>query len=148
MSSDIKASMSEYYNERAEEYEEVYTLGKGPASIPDPEAYKAEVNILAEIVRKLCYGRIIDIGCGTGFWLPYYFSQSSHITLIDQSAQMLSECKKKIASFLYTRLNLKIPVKNNIVTGVYKKNDLPELKNNSNITLKNLTTLKSNKEPP
>ncbi len=98
VNSDIKASMFEYYNERAKEYEELYTLGKGPASIPDPEAYKREVNILAGIAGEFCYGSVIDIACGTGFWLPYYVRQCSQVTLIDQSAKMLSVCKEKVSS--------------------------------------------------
>ena len=98
MNSDTKTSMFEYYNERAKEYEELYILGAGPASIPDPEAYKAEVNILAGIAGEFCHGSVIDIACGTGFWLPYYASQCSHITLLDQSPKMLFECERKITS--------------------------------------------------
>jgi len=89
-------SMFHYYDERADEYEGLYTLGAGPASIPEPEAYKEEVQILAGICVKLCTGRMIDIACGTGFWLPYYAPNCSEITLIDQSKQMLAECREKI----------------------------------------------------
>ncbi len=53
MNYDTKASMFEYYNERAGEYDEIYTLGTGPSSIPDPQAYKAETGILAAIAKKL-----------------------------------------------------------------------------------------------
>lgn len=94
----MKESMFNYYNERAKEYEELYILGTGPASIPDPEAYKLEVNILERIAKKFCYGKIIDVACGTGFWLPYYAPQCSHITLLDHSPKMLFECERKIIS--------------------------------------------------
>ena len=33
--------MLAYYDERAPEYEEAYTIGTGTASIPDPEVFKA-----------------------------------------------------------------------------------------------------------
>jgi demethylmenaquinone methyltransferase/2-methoxy-6-polyprenyl-1,4-benzoquinol methylase len=95
---EIKASMFMYYNERAEEYEDIYIQGAGPASIADPQAYKTEVSILENIVKKFCHGKIIDIACGTGFWLPNYAFQCSHITLIDQSSKMISECESKINS--------------------------------------------------
>ena len=94
----VKKSMFEYYDERAEEYEELYTLGAGPASIPDPEAYKEEVRILAGIAKKFCHGKVIDIACGTGFWLPNYIDKCSSVTLIDQSRKMLSACERKVVS--------------------------------------------------
>jgi len=88
--------MLDYYNERAREYEEVYTLGKGSASIPDPNVYKSEAALLAAIVQRFAHGRLIDIACGTAYWLPYYASHCSSITFFDQSEKMLDERKKKV----------------------------------------------------
>ena len=39
--------MLAYYDQRAPEYEEAYTLGTGTASIQDPEVFKAEARVLA-----------------------------------------------------------------------------------------------------
>lgn len=86
--------MAFYYDERAREYDEIY-VGKGPA-IPDPIAYQNDVKKVSEIASGFGRGHLIDIGCGTGFWLPYYSRNCSEITLIDQSEKMLSECKKRV----------------------------------------------------
>jgi len=40
--------------------------------------------------------KIIDIGCGTGFWMPYYAKNCSEITLVDQSRSMLVQCQKRV----------------------------------------------------
>ena len=88
--------MLAYYNERASEYEEAYTLGTGTASIPDPSVFTTEVQSLASHVKRLARGRPIDVACGTGYWLPHYAPSCSSITLFDQSEAMLAECRKKI----------------------------------------------------
>ena len=49
--------MLAYYDERAPEYEEAYTLGTGTASITEPEVFKAEALLLAGIVGQVTRGR-------------------------------------------------------------------------------------------
>ena len=90
--------MFRYYDERAAEYEDAYVLGTGTASIPDPEVFRREASLLAGIVERFAHGRLVDLACGTGYWLPYYAANCSSITLIDQAPRMLQECRKKIAS--------------------------------------------------
>jgi demethylmenaquinone methyltransferase/2-methoxy-6-polyprenyl-1,4-benzoquinol methylase len=90
----VQQSMYTYYDERASEFDEIY-IGKGPALISDPEAYKIETTILARLVERYCQGNHLDIACGTGFWLPHYAKKCHHITLVDQSEKMLEECRKK-----------------------------------------------------
>ena len=85
-----------YYDARASEYEEAYTLGTGTASIRDPAVFTTEARTLASIAGQCVSGRVIDIACGTGFWLPSYAAACSHVTLIDQSGKMLDECRKKV----------------------------------------------------
>jgi 2-polyprenyl-3-methyl-5-hydroxy-6-metoxy-1,4-benzoquinol methylase len=87
--------MLTYYDERAPEYEEAYTLGTGTASIPDPDVFRTEARVLADIVGGIAHGRIMDLACGTAYWMPYLASNCSHITLFDQSEQMLAEARKK-----------------------------------------------------
>ncbi len=82
-----------YYDARAREYDEVYS-GKNPA-IEEPELYIKEVKEIAAIVSEFGSGRVVDIGCGTGFWLPYYAQNVSSITLIDESENMLKVCKQR-----------------------------------------------------
>jgi ubiquinone/menaquinone biosynthesis C-methylase UbiE len=88
--------MRAYYDARASEYEEAYTLGTGTSSIQDPAVFADEARILSSIVRQHVAGRVIDIACGTGFWLPSYAAACSEVTLFDQSGKMLDECRKKV----------------------------------------------------
>ncbi len=90
--------MLTYYDERAPEYEEAYTLGTGTASIPDPEVFKAEARVLAGIVDRFAHGRLMDLACGTAYWLPHYAPNCSRITLFDQSDRMLAEGRAKAHS--------------------------------------------------
>ena len=98
MDSDFRQSMRRYYDARASEYEEAYVLGTGTASIPDPEVFRREASLLTRIVEHFARGRLVDLACGTGYWLPSYVAACSSITLIDQAPRMLQECRKKIAS--------------------------------------------------
>jgi ubiquinone/menaquinone biosynthesis C-methylase UbiE len=77
--------MLQYYDERASEYEEAYVRGTGTASIPDPEVFKREASLLPDVVTRFAHGRILDLACGTGHWLPHYAGRCSSITLLDQS---------------------------------------------------------------
>ena len=90
--------MFRYYDERASEYEEAYVLGTGTASIPDPDVFRREAALLTGVVERCVRGRIVDLACGTGYWLPHYARQCSSITLVDQSPRMLDECRKKVAA--------------------------------------------------
>ncbi len=90
--------MLRYYDERAHEYEDAYVLGTGTASIPDPQVFCRESVLLGGIVERFAHGRLVDLACGTGFWLPHYAARCSQITLIDQAPRMLDECRRKIAT--------------------------------------------------
>ena len=85
--------LMEYYDERAPEYDEVY-LGRSPG-MPEPQAYRQDVDAIKKICGDFGRGHLIDIGCGTGYWLPYYAENCTEITLVDQSRSMLMECRKK-----------------------------------------------------
>ena len=95
MDSRLKQSMNEYYDERAAEFDEIYTLGKPPGSVKDPELYMEEARALATIVRSHCHGNLLDLPCGTGYWLQFYAANCSEITLVDQSENMLRESREK-----------------------------------------------------
>jgi SAM-dependent methyltransferase len=84
-----------YYDERASEYEAFY-YGLFPTGQRRPDLYLNDRMGIASIYPSLVSGRCLDIACGTGFWLPVYHRNCSHITLIDQSEKMLAECCKKI----------------------------------------------------
>jgi demethylmenaquinone methyltransferase/2-methoxy-6-polyprenyl-1,4-benzoquinol methylase len=90
--------MNRYYDERAGEYDEIYVLGGGPASISVPDAYKGETMALARLVERYCHRSLIDIACGTGFWMPHYAPQCADVTFLDQSPQMLDACRRRAAT--------------------------------------------------
>ena len=92
----LRQHMLEYYNERAPEYEEAYTLGTGTTSMTDPSLFTTEATLLANIVHGFVHGRVIDLACGTAYWLPQYASGCSRITLFDQSEKMLEESRSKV----------------------------------------------------
>jgi SAM-dependent methyltransferase len=88
--------MLAYYNERAPEYEDAYTRGTGTSSITDPSVFTTEIGVLEGIVRRFGCGHLLDVACGTGYWLPHYLGNCSRVTLFDQSARMLAECAMKL----------------------------------------------------
>jgi ubiquinone/menaquinone biosynthesis C-methylase UbiE len=94
MDNEFKQEMMSYYDERAGEYDKIY-IGEGPA-IPEPGIYKNDVKKICNMASTFGKGHLIDIGCGTGFWLPYYERNCPQVTLIDQSERMFSECEKRI----------------------------------------------------
>ena len=95
MDSYLRQRMLAYYDERAPEYEEAYTRGTGTASILDPEVFKAEARVLKDVVARVVQGRLIDLACGTAYWLPHYAANCSRITFFDQSDRMLAEARAK-----------------------------------------------------
>ena len=98
MDTDLRRRMLQYYDERASEYEEAYVLGTGTASIPDPSVFQVEAPLLGDVVQEFVQGRVIDLACGTAYWLPHYAGRCASITLFDQSENMLDQCRKKVAA--------------------------------------------------
>ena len=94
MDDKIIREMMSYYDERAEEYDEIY-LGKGHTTI-DPDVYRQDVAKASEMVSRFGRGHLIDIACGAGFWLPDYARNCSQITFLDQSERMLSKCQDRV----------------------------------------------------
>jgi SAM-dependent methyltransferase len=95
MDDGLRDRMLAYY-QRASEYEEAYTRGTGTASITDSAVFTTEIAVLKGIVRGFGRGHLLDMACGTGYWLPHYIGNCSRVTLFDQSEQMLAECELKV----------------------------------------------------
>lgn len=98
LDTDLRRRMKDYYNERATEYEEAYILGTGTASIANPDLFKSEAIAVSKVVERFGHGRLIDVACGTGYWLPWYAANVSHVTFLDQSENMLAECRRKVTA--------------------------------------------------
>ena len=97
MDPEVRRQTLAYYHERAAEYEQAYTHGTGTSSIRDPQVFIAEAASLARVVGEFGHGHLVDIACGTGYWLPRYAARCERITLVDQSANMLRECAQKVS---------------------------------------------------
>ena len=97
MNPTLKQEMMSYYEARAPEYDDIYQ-GKDPASIPDRVTYTSEARRISKIVQGFGRGHLIDIACGTGYWLPHYSGNCSEITLLEQSERMLFQLKKRVTS--------------------------------------------------
>jgi ubiquinone/menaquinone biosynthesis C-methylase UbiE len=95
--------MFDYYSERASEYDEIYQ--GGTPGIPESAVYKKDVEKIKLLCGGFGTGHLIDVGCGTAYWLPYYAINCSEITLVDQSRRMLAECQKRVNG-----LNLSVDV--------------------------------------
>jgi ubiquinone/menaquinone biosynthesis C-methylase UbiE len=57
--------------------------------------FKAEARALEVVVARVAHGRLMDLACGTAYWLPHYAANCSRITLFDQSDKMLAEARAK-----------------------------------------------------
>ena len=95
MESPDRQELFDYYDARAQEYEEFYD-GTTSRKIFAPALIREEVDNLKKLLHDYVKGRCIDIACGTGFWLPVYEKSCASITLIDQSENVLNECCRKI----------------------------------------------------
>jgi ubiquinone/menaquinone biosynthesis C-methylase UbiE len=95
MNEQLVQEMLLYYDERAEEYDDIYR-GEGPAIRRYADKYQRNTAQVCEIVAGFGHGHLIDIACGTGFWAPHYARNCERFTFVDQSAGMLAECKKRI----------------------------------------------------
>lgn len=93
----VHENMMEYYDARAEEYDEVYE-GKGPASF-SPGYYKTDLQSIHKFTNTFGKGHVIDIACGSGYWLKDYYGKCSSFTFLDQSVQMLNLCKNRAMEY-------------------------------------------------
>lgn len=90
----VKEKMMQYYDERAAEYDEIFE-GKGPATYRS-EYYARDIEEIRKFMGDFGRGNIIDIACGSGYWIQYYYERCRTFTFIDQSEKMLKQCRKKI----------------------------------------------------
>ena len=94
MNAATKKELNTYFDERAPEYDEFYR-GKGPAIHHYGGMYQADVEKIQEMVSGFGKGHLIDIACGTGYWVPFYAGNCEQLTCLDQSANMLEECRNR-----------------------------------------------------
>ena len=99
MDTKLKQEMNTYYNERAQEFDQFYLEGMGPASIDNPGIYREETRELQRVLEKeKLQGTVYDICCGTAFWLSSYYKAADRIVLADQAEKMIGRARERALS--------------------------------------------------
>ena len=80
--------MVKYYSDRAKEYEEIYAWR-------DP-GRQEEQDLMGEELKKAFNGkRVLDIGCGTGYWSKIYSETAESVLGIDINETVLDIARSK-----------------------------------------------------
>jgi len=87
---DTKQTIAEYYDKKAQEYEEVY-------SRKDTIRLQEQKLIQAYIEKKFKDRLVLELACGTGYWTKYLLPIAQKIIAIDQSKEMLTIAKSRYA---------------------------------------------------
>jgi ubiquinone/menaquinone biosynthesis C-methylase UbiE len=92
---DERDELFSYYEARADEYDDFYQ-GKGQA-VPELSAeYPIDTAAVSELLGKFGQGDVVDLACGTGFWLTAYGANCRSVTLVDQSTAVLGRCQRRV----------------------------------------------------
>ena len=77
-----------YYRARASEYEQIYYR--------DVPQRQMELAADAERLQQLVQGcAVLDLACGTGYWLEKMAHTASRITAVDVSSEMIQQARQK-----------------------------------------------------
>lgn len=90
-------SLREYYNHRADSYEEVYKK---------PERQNDILLLQAELVERLKDQVVLEVACGTGYWTQFFSRTASQVTATDQSKETLEIARSKA----YSRQNVNFKI--------------------------------------
>lgn len=101
ISAKLEKEMLAYYEERAGEYDELYT-GQMPAIRAHGELYVKETEEISRIAAGFGKGHLLDIACGTGFWALRYARNCDRLTFIDQSQSVLAICRDRMDRLGFT----------------------------------------------
>lgn len=90
----------DYYCARAGEYDDwFFRRGRYDRG---PEATQRWFEELATVEEELRaqgpLGRCLELACATGLWTRHLVELASTVTVIDGSAEMLAECRKRLPS--------------------------------------------------
>jgi SAM-dependent methyltransferase len=91
----VKTSMLEYYDVHADDYDRVYAGQFSGSELVGSDAYPEDTAALREVIQRSCSGTLLDVPCGTAFWLPAYSSSVERAVLIDQSDRMLAKARSR-----------------------------------------------------
>jgi demethylmenaquinone methyltransferase/2-methoxy-6-polyprenyl-1,4-benzoquinol methylase len=91
----VDQQMSAYYDAQAKDYEAFYR-GEGQAVPGLGATYRHDTAKVSELLAGFGRGEVLDLACGTGFWLDTYGRNSRFVTLVDQSAAALTLCARRV----------------------------------------------------
>jgi ubiquinone/menaquinone biosynthesis C-methylase UbiE len=91
----VKTSMLEYYDVHANDYDRVYSGEFSGSELVGSDAYPEDTAALQEVIQRSCSGTLLDVPCGTAFWLPAYSSSVERAVLIDQSDRMIAKARSR-----------------------------------------------------
>jgi SAM-dependent methyltransferase len=90
-----RAELFAYYDARADGYEDFYQ-GRGAAIAPLAHEYPVDTAGVSALLSSFGRGDVIDLACGTGFWLSAYGANCASVTLVDQSGPALARCRQRV----------------------------------------------------
>jgi len=103
----IYLEMMRYYDSKSKNFDDYWNR----ELYQDTEENRllfSERDMIDNLAKKFGSGSCIDLGCGTSHWLSFYYTNCSHVTLVDQSESMIEISKSKVnnlpsnsTSFLY-----------------------------------------------
>ena len=70
--------------------------GKGQAIGALAGEYPVDTRAIANLLSEFGTGNVVDLACGTGFWLTAYGRKCTSVTLVDQSGAALARCQQRV----------------------------------------------------
>jgi len=90
-----RAELIAYYDAQAANYEDFYD-GKGQAIAALSGEYATDAAGVATLLSSFGRGDVVDLACGTGYWLTVYGRNAASITLVDQAERVLAHCERRV----------------------------------------------------
>lgn len=84
-----------YYEAQADNYEDFYD-GKGQAIGALEREYRVDTAAISTLLTQFGRGEVVDLACGTAFWLSAYGANCARVTLVDQSGAALARCRRRV----------------------------------------------------
>jgi demethylmenaquinone methyltransferase/2-methoxy-6-polyprenyl-1,4-benzoquinol methylase len=92
---DEQGELFSYYEAQADSYEEFYE-GRGQAIGALAREYPVDTAAIANLLSGFGRGNVVDLACGTGFWLTAYGQNCTSVTLVDQAPAALAKCQQRV----------------------------------------------------
>jgi len=87
--------LTQYYHERANEYDAIYRK---------PERQKDIRQLAALLADQLNHKRVLEVACGTGFWTQFYGPNSKSVLATDYNQSVLDIAEERLGSWPHVRL--------------------------------------------